>query len=214
MMDTKPLVVGVVALVVAATGSLALAGPLVPVAVARQQAQGTTVTVEGLVTVAPGTFTSSADPGFALQDQTGGIWVSLTTSPRLRVGERVQVTGTLGENQQKLQIVADAADVEPLPGKKLQVATGEVGPATLGFLVTVEGTITQPVHADLPYGYSLLIDDGSGPVQVYINASTNIDPKGAAFKPGRTIRVTGFGNQYGSTYEVDPRTRGDVERIR
>lgn len=197
-------------------GSLAEAAPaFVPIAAARQQAQGTSVTVEGLVTVPSGDFrSSSSDQGFAVQDQTGGIWVSLDKNPGLRLGQRVRVTGTLGESEEKLQIVTTPADIRRLPGQELRVATGQVGPATLGFLVTVEGTVTQAVEKDLPYGYKVFIDDGSGPAQIYLNASTDIDPLAPLFKPGRKIRVTGFGNQYGTAYEVDPRSRRDIRPVR
>jgi DNA/RNA endonuclease YhcR with UshA esterase domain len=199
------------------TSSLALAaGPsYIPIAEAREQAQGTAVTVEGLVTVPSGDFRSSSeDNGFALQDQTGGIWVSLKENLHLRLGQRVRVSGTLGQSQEKLQIVTAPANVKALPGKELRVATGHVGAATLGFLITVEGALTEPVQKDAQYGYKVFIDDGTGPAQVYINRTTNIDPKAPYLKPGRTIRVTGFGNQYGTTYEVDPRSQSDVRPAR
>ena len=109
------------------------------------------VTVEGLVTVPSGDFrSSSSDEGFAIQDQTGGIWVSLDKNLHLRLGERVRVSGTLGESQQKLQIATDPAGIERLPGTQLRVATGQVGQATLGYLVTVQGTVTQPVVSVAP----------------------------------------------------------------
>ena len=195
------------------SSSLALAAPppYIPIAEARQQAQGTAVTVEGLVTVPSGDFRSSSeDNGFAVQDQTGGIWVSLKENLHLRLGQRVRVAGTLGQSQEKLQINTDPASVKALPGKELRVATGHVGAATLGFLITVEGTLTEPVQKDAQYGYKVFIDDGTGQAQVYINRTTNIDPRAPYLKPGRAIRVTGFGNQYGTTYEIDPRSQSDV----
>jgi DNA/RNA endonuclease YhcR with UshA esterase domain len=84
--------------------------------------------------------------------------------------------------------------------------------ATLGFLITVEGKVTQAVEKDLPYGYKLFIDDGSGAAQIYLNKSTDIDPKSPLFHVGSRIRVTGFGNQYNSTYEVDPRSQRDLQK--
>jgi len=201
-----------VALALVLGSSAWAAPPAIPIAAARQQAQGTTVTVEGLVTVPSGAFlSSSGDEGFALQDQTGGIWISVAKDLRVRLGQRVRVTGALGTNVRKLQIQADPAGVKPLPGKTLRVATGQVGTATLGFLITVEGTITaEGIQNDLPYGYKLNLDDGTGPAQIYLNASTGIDPGSPALQPGRTICVTGFGSQYDVTYEVEPRFRRDV----
>lgn len=156
------------------------------------------VTVLGLVTVPSGAFSSSSDDqGFAIQDQTGGIWISVKKNPRLRLGQRVRVTGTLGTSAGKLQLVPTSnSGVEPLPGTQLRVATGQVGAATLGFVITIEGTVTdQGVVEDKPYGYKVFLDDGSGIAQVYLNRTTDIDPHAPHFKPGRKLRVTGFGNQ-------------------
>lgn len=187
----------------------------IPIAQARQQSAGTVVVVEGLVTVPSGDFRSSSeDEGFAVQDQTSGIWVSVRRDLGLRLGQRVRVRGPLGQSAGKLQIAADAAGVERLPGRDLRVATGQVGTATLGFLIAVEGTVTQPPAKDLPYGYKLLLDDGSGPVQIYLNRSTDIDPHSPDLRAGRRLRVTGFGNQYDATYEVDPRSRQDIRPLR
>jgi DNA/RNA endonuclease YhcR with UshA esterase domain len=205
------------ALVVITPLCAAAAGPnYIPIAAARTQAQGTTVAVMGLVTVPSGNFRSSSeDEGFAIQDQTAGIWISVKKDLRLEIGQRVLITGTLGQSVGKLQIVPNnPADVEALPGVRLRVATGQVGVATLGYLISVEGTITQDgVVADLPYGYKVILNDGSGVAQVYLNASTNINPRAPYLKPGRQLRVTGFGSQYNTTYEIEPRDRRDLEPV-
>ena len=170
----------------------------------------------GLVTVPSGNFqSSSGDAGFAIQDQTAGIWISVKQNLKLKVGQRVLVSGILGEGFAKLQIVPkNVADVKALPGGKLRVATGQVGKATLGYLISVEGTITKDgVASDLPYGYKLFLDDGSGVVQVFLSESTKIDPRAPNLKPGRQLRVTGFGSQYNTTYEIEPRNRRDLESL-
>jgi DNA/RNA endonuclease YhcR with UshA esterase domain len=185
----------------------------IPIAAARQQAHKTTVTVLGLVTVPSGDFSSSSgDEGFAIQDQTGGIWVSVPKNPNLKVGQLVQVTGVLGVSAAKLQIVPAApSGVRVLPGTELRVATGRVGKATLGFIITIEGTVTaQGAVPDKTYGYKVYLNDGSGPAQVYLNLTTDIDPHSPDFKPGTKLRVTGFGNQYDKAYEVDPRSKKDI----
>jgi DNA/RNA endonuclease YhcR with UshA esterase domain len=207
----------VLALVVITPLCAAAAGPnYIPIAAARTQAQGTSVAVMGLVTVPSGNFRSSSeDEGFAIQDQTAGIWISVKKDLRFEIGQRVLITGTLGQSVGKLQIVPNSpADVEALPGVRLRVATGQVGVATLGYLISVEGTITQDgVVADLPYGYKVFLNDGSGVAQVYLNASTNINPRAPYLKPGRQLRVTGFGSQYNTTYEIEPRDRRDLEPV-
>ena len=207
----------VLAWVVIAPICAAAAGPnYIPIVTARGQPQGSTVAVMGLVTVASGDFrSSSGDEGFAIQDQTAGIWISVKKNLNFKIGQRVLASGILGESFGKLQIVPNSvADVEALPGAKLRVATAQVGRATLGYLISVEGTITQDgVVNDLPYGSKVFLNDGSGAVQVFLSASTNIDPRALDLKPGRQLRVTGFGSQYNTTYEVEPRNRRDLEPI-
>jgi len=195
----------------------AAAGPdHIPIVTARNQPQGATVAVMGLVTVPSGSFrSSSGDEGFAIQDQTAGIWIGVKENLKLKIGQKVLVRGTLGESNGKLQIVPNSpADVQALAGAKLRVATGQVGKATLGYLISIEGTITQDgVVDDRPYGYKLFLNDGSGVVQVFLSASTNIDPRAPYLKPGRRLRATGFGSQYNATHEIEPRNRRDLEPI-
>ncbi len=50
----------------------------ISIAEARSLPLGTTVTIDGVVTVPSGAFSSSTfDQGFAIQDRTGGIYVSV-----------------------------------------------------------------------------------------------------------------------------------------
>src|SRR5919106_6212015 len=56
----------------------------ISIAQARSLPLGTVVTIDGLVTVASGTFSSSTfDQGFAIQDNTGGIYVSVPVNHSL-----------------------------------------------------------------------------------------------------------------------------------
>ena len=152
----------VLAWIVIAPICAAAAGPnYIPIVTARVQAQGATIAVMGLVTVPSGDFrSSSGDEGFAIQDQTAGIWISVQKNLKFKVGQRVLVSGTLGQSFGKLQIVPNSlADVKALPGVKLGVATGQVGMATLGYLISIEGTITHDgVVDDLPYGYKVFLN--------------------------------------------------------
>lgn len=180
----------------------------VPIVTARKQSIGDTVVVRGLVTVPSGRFrSSSGDEGFAIQDQTAGIWISTNKNLRLGLGQQVRVRGVLSRNAGKLQIVASESAVTSLPGRELRVPTGAVGESTLGYLVTIEGTIHR-VTRDDQYGHKVFVDDGSGAVQVFLNASTDIDV--ARFRTGRTVRVTGFASQYETTYEIEPRSANDI----
>lgn len=191
--------------------------PSTPIRKVRADALGSEVTISGIVTVAPGTQSSSSgDQGFALQDQTAGIYVSLQNRINLKLGQKVSVTGILAKSNEKLQVVpASSAAVRLLHEPSLVLKTGDLGSSTAGYIVTIEGKITEKgLIADDPYGAYFFLDDGSGPGQVFLNASTNINSNAALFKAGARLRVTGFCNQFGSKYEVEPRSKSDILAIR
>ena len=198
-----------------------LSGPADPrtvsIAEARSLPLGTTVTIEGVVTVQSGAFSSSTfEQGFAIQDRTGGIYVSVPNNNGLGLRQQVRVTGTLADNVlpgllvlnnvTNIKLRGTGPKVTPLP-----VATGDVGEATEGQLVTITGTITQPIINDLPFGFIVFINDGSGEVHSFICSSTGILI--TDLNQGQTIEVTGFSGQFASDFEVDPRTQDDIRII-
>jgi len=185
---------------------------------ARKQPIGTVVTVEGVVTTPSGAFNSSFyDRGFAVQDRTGGLFVSLQYDLQLRPGQKVRATGAIGQSNGLLTLVPIHPDeVKVLPGKgevePRELRTVKVGEATEGQLVQVVGRITQAPENDLPYGYKLYVDDGSGALVVFVNVETNIDAM--AFGAGQKVRVVGFSSQYEDHYEIDPRFPRDIRLAR
>lgn len=181
---------------------------------ARTLPLGSIVTVQGFVTVPSGTYSSSAlDEGFAIQDHTGGIYVSIATNLGLELRNMTRVTGQLADSNGLLILVVTSPDdvkqlgkgptVQPQP-----VDTGAVSEATEGLLVSIAGMITEAVVDDLPYGYYLSVDDGSGALRVYVPASTGIDVSGLAV--GQGVRVVGLSYQFADHYEVDPRMSSDI----
>jgi hypothetical protein len=196
----------------------AAAAETVSIADARSEPLGTVVTVQGTVTVPSAAFTSSTfDRGFAIQDSTGGIYVSTSFDPGLNLLLRVRVTGTLADDGFGLLVLrpASESDVTRLSGVALVAATavdtGEVSEETEGLLVAVEGTITRGPTNDLPFGYSVFLDDGTGETQIFIPASTGVNPFRIPFvEPGRRIHVRGFSGQFQTQFEVLPRWNGDI----
>ncbi|HVR06443.1 MAG TPA: hypothetical protein VMW75_00220 [Thermoanaerobaculia bacterium] len=188
----------------------------IEIGAARLLPLGTVVTVEGAVTVPSGLLSSggSLDQGFAIQDRTGGIYVSVATNLGLTLRQRVQVTGALAAANGFLILVpASAGDVEVRGRgprvKPLWLRTGSVGPANQGLLVRVVGVITQPVAPDPPFGNQVVVDDGSGPVRIFVNTSTGIDVSGLA--PGQLLSVTGLSDEF-DTPEIDPRFQSDLRQ--
>jgi hypothetical protein len=164
--------------------------------------------------VPSGTFASfTFDQGFAIQDQTGGVYVRTADDLRLEFHRRVRVSGTLIEEFDLLILVA--SEVEVLRSVDLVepqlFATGEISEATEGLLVTVEATITI-VRDDQPFGFSVFADDGTGETQIFIPVSEGFHPLDQAWiAVGNTIRATGYSGQFLTQYEVNPRKPGDVQ---
>jgi len=189
----------------------------ITIAEARSLPLGTVVTIDGVVTVPSGAFSSSTfDQGFAIQDRTGGIYVSVPDNLGFTLRQQVRVTGKLADTVLPgLLVLVDVTDVKVHgSGPKVRpvpVATGDVGEDTEGRLVTITGTITQPIVNDLPFGFIVFINDGSGEVHLFVCASTGIDVSGLS--PGQTVEITGFSGQFASDFEVDPRIQSDIRVI-
>lgn len=189
----------------------------ITIAEARSLPLGTIVTIDGSVTVPSGAFSSSTfDQGFAIQDRTGGIYVSTPDNLGFTFKQQVRVTGRLADTVLPgLLVLVDVTETKAHgSGPKVQaapVATGAVGEATEGSLVTITGTITQPIVNDLPFGFIVFINDGSGEVHAFVCASTGIDVSGLS--PGQTVAVTGFSGEFAGSFEVDPRVQSDIRVI-
>ena len=190
---------------------------VISIAEARSLPLGTTVTIDGVVTVPSGAFSSSTfEQGFAIQDPTAGIYVSTPNNLGFAPRQQVRVTGTLADTVLPgLLVLVDVTEAKAHgSGPKLQplpVATGGVGEATEGRIVRVTGTITQPIINDLPFGFIVVINDGTGELNIFVAASTGIDVSGLI--PGHTIEVTGFSGQFADHFEVDPRFQSDFRLI-
>lgn len=210
----RQLALGLLALVATATSAAALS-----IATARTLPLGTVVTVEGTVTTYSGSFaTSTYDQGFAIEDATAGIYVTTADNPILDLNQRVRVTGVLADDGVGQLVIrpASLADVDRRPGIGLVFPshedTGDIGEATEGRLVKVHGAVTRIV-VDIPYGYKVYIDDGSGETQIFISAATGINPLRIRFiAVGEEIRVVGLSSQFLAEYEVLPRLALDIQR--
>ena len=185
---------------------------------ARALASGTVTTIRGTVTVPSGAFTSSTyDQGFAIQDKTGGIYISTQTNHRLKLGDTAEVTGVLGQTfgltivtpggGRSVIIKRDNDNVTPQ-----RIATGSVNEASEGRLVTIRGNVSQAVSSDLPYGYKFYVNDGSGEIQVFVSTSSNLDLSQMSL--GTAVNITGFSGQFDTTYEVQPRIQRDLKVLR
>lgn len=189
----------------------------ITIAEARSLPLGTVVTINGVVTVPSGAFSSGTfEQGFAIQDKTGGIYVSTADNLGFGLRQQVRVTGTLADAVQPgLLALVDVTDVKAHGAgpkvRPLPVSTGDVGEGTEGTIVRITGTISQPIFNDLPFGFIIVVNDGSGDINVFVNASTGINVSG--FSEGQTIEVTGFSSQFADHFEIDPRIQDDIRVV-
>jgi DNA/RNA endonuclease YhcR with UshA esterase domain len=212
-----PVIVAAIALIAAVPGiSSVLHGT--SIRDARALASGSTTTIKGTVTVPSGAFVSSTyDQGFAIQDKTGGIYISTQTNHGLKLGDTAEVTGVLGQSYEltiltpsgsrSVRTKRDNDSVTPQ-----RIATGHVNEASEGRLVTIRGSVSQAVASDLPYGYKFYVNDGSGEVQVFVSTSSNLDLSQMSL--GTAVNITGFSGQFDTTYEVQPRIQRDLRVLR
>lgn len=192
---------------------------ITPLSRARAAGAGADVLVDGIVSVPPGVF----DGGFAIQDRTAGIWVMPLSDPiLLRVGQRVRIRGTLDNPNNQLAIVPsvlqlfdfrgapESLHLEEAPEPRV-LRTGAVDEGEEGWLIRIRGTVVTQPEEDAPWGWKVMVDDGTGAVMVFLDSETDVHA--AVFRPGETVEVTGFAGQYDDHYEVVPRTREDVTVI-
>ena len=144
----------------------------VPIGVAHALV-GQEVTVEGVATMFTGGFyAGSTGTKFYLQDDTGGIQVYCPGAKgkvRVRIGDRLQVTGKVEVYRDSLEIVSDtcADDVhvlghgEQLPEPlALTAREAQGGERYAGSLVEVAGTVTR--FEEFNYSYEVDLLDGPG----------------------------------------------------
>ena len=171
---------------------------------------GERVRVSATVTVQSGAFASSISSGFALQDDSAGIYV-VDADQAFNLGDRVAITGKRGAEFGQSNIILESAEKLTGAGTVIprSVKSGNVGEAQEGILVRVEGYVTQ-TRGDPPYGYKAFIDDSSGEIQIFANVSTGLVDKARNWKVGDFISVIGFVGQYENTYEIMPRILSDI----
>lgn len=177
---------------------------------ARSAAEGTEVTVEGVVSV-PSHALSPNDEGFAIQSGKYGIYIHDSLEGDYQLGDTVTVTGEVGDNfGQVWGVYPSSISVtgsHPVhPAKPHD--TGDVNEDSEGTLVRVTGTVQDAVFDDAPFGWVFHIDDGSGPLTVFVYTGTGIDTSDIA--EGDELEITGFSGQFISHYELNPRFQSDI----
>ncbi|HAX73937.1 MAG TPA: hypothetical protein DCY20_10480, partial [Firmicutes bacterium] len=130
-------------------------------------------TVEGIITAGnTNPFNTFFDVVY-VQDETGGITIHPISNLKLEIGQRVQITGTVGayEGDSQLAEVNEATDVKIIDSTlnpvapKLMTTADSMLEANEGWLVQVEGEVTR---IDIEKG-NIFVNDGTGEARVFIN---------------------------------------------
>ena len=191
------------------------AQPLLTIAQARVAGKNDLVRVRGVVTLPTGLM----DPGSAaLQDDTGAIFLRPSDEAgSLSVGQQVELIGTrsswTGMESIRLSVPPTVIGSGPLP-EPIDRATGEVGEAEEALLIRVQGELTSGPQRTSAQNLIFDLDDGSGPLRVYISPRSGIDVSGIA--PGTQLVITGVllqettGQQPLRGYRLWPAAPSDV----
>lgn len=165
--------------------------PITPVADVRSQADGTVVTVEGVLTTALGALESGR--AAFVEDVSGGIAIYLDAAVVQPVpsGTLVRLTGALGSRYDQRTLRLAEVDLVPLGPvglpAPLAVDTAAATEAFEGRRIRVEGLVVGGADA-LADGTAVSIDDGSGPVRIVVAPDAL---GGRALVAGSTVRAAG-----------------------
>ena len=187
------------------------APPTISIVEARSLPLGSKVKVTGTVTVASGTFESSNPKGFAIQDSTAGIYI-VDSANIFKLHEIIEVIGKVDTtngflllSQTQSNRLAGSQEIQPQA-----FATGAVDKKVEGLLISTQGIIKR-TSSDLPYGYKVFVDDGTGELDIYVNTSTGLLGDSTKWNPGDTLSAIGFASQYLSEHECEPRMASDLD---
>ena len=188
---------------------------LMSIASARQAAVNSRVRVRGVVTL-PSSVLS--DGTAAIQDGTGAIILRLgDEAGDVSQGEIVVVDGKRSTKSGMETVLVSVAperrgnQAQPAASRH---ATGDLGEEQEALLVTVRGAVVTTPRRTSAQNVYFDLDDGSGPLRVYISPRTGIGV--TAIELGATLELTGVlgqetsGSQPERGYRLWPRRSGDV----
>lgn len=187
---------------------------ITPIAVARAAGKGWSGNLRGNVTVPPNIYRPDV---FVIQDATGGMYVyaGITSLPAMALGDVVEVRGTIDAYNGLLEIspmtsaTRVGSGIVPTPAITTTVAVT----STQGLLIQVSGTASWSTTPPAPGAsdWSFYINDGSGPVKVFVDKDTKIDMR--AFTSPMPMRIIGFSGAF-NTAQIMPRYQSDIIDLR
>jgi hypothetical protein len=188
---------------------------LVSIARARTAATGTRLRIRGVVTLPSGMVEAGSA---VIADASGAILVRTNAaSSRLLRGQLVELSGTRStkSGMASLRMTAPALvlGTQPEPAA-IRRATGAVGERDEATLVIVRGVVRDGPRRTSGGGLTLTVDDGSGPLRVFVAAGTGVSahaiPAGAWVEVRGVVGQQTTGSAPNAGYRLWPRARADV----
>lgn len=179
--------------------------------VAREAAEGTVVTVEGIITSQPGLF---GGQGFYLQDETAGIYV-FQSDAGYQAGDRIRISAvrTLYNGEVELE---NPVHIEKLGTGEIPVPQVQdtVNDSNQGQLITLTNVEIQDVVTAAPAGsfeFGALSEDGQS-VRVRFDGRTgvSVDEFNTLFPVGTRVDISGISSVFRGTYQLKPLTLNQV----
>lgn len=170
----------------------------------KNYATGTTVITQGVVSALPDTFgkTIMYLAGSGIQ-----LYMSKADWPDLKIGDKVEIYGTLTESQGTKRIkLASAQDIvvlenQPTP-EPHEIKIKEINAGVIDYLVKISGQLIEKS------GSKFALKDETGEAQVYISANTKINK--TYFLEGDNLTVTGIVRKNNDVFQVLPRFQEDM----
>lgn len=199
-------------------------GCIILIAEAEALGLGAFVTVQGLVTAAPGQIRSEAS---YIEDASGAIQLfdSDLLGLGIEVGDRIEVSGTIGQFGLEFEILNDVrlnaitkAFATPIPDT---VTTLEVAGAGSPPENPLQGRLVHVLLAEQMSafatggGRNAQFDDGTGVVEIRIEVGLMASSGDVAtqFPAGRCYNITGVIGSFNSVAQLKPRTLADMVEV-
>nr|WP_244865101.1 5'-nucleotidase C-terminal domain-containing protein [Xylanibacillus composti] len=189
-------------------------GEVISIANAKLLADGTEVTVEGIVTIPPGAF--GANNSFYLEDASGAIQVYTYANPGVSLGDQVKLKSKKDTYNGTLQLNGIAAfdiqgQVEPLP--QIVIELDDTLAYELVMLRNVRVADISGVDGYGNFSFQAVSDDHV--TRIYVDSRTGIshDSFTSAYAEGDLLHITGIAAPYRGDYELKPRMMRDFKAV-
>jgi len=179
------------------------------IAEARNAADGTTVTVEGIITTPPGVWGAK---GFYLQDSTGGIYVYQSDSTYSE-GQKVKLSAVKSTYNGEVELtnIIKLTDEgrAPVPDPKI---VSKVDETNQGELLTLQHVTVKNIGTPDKFGtFEFDAVNGETTNRVRVDSRSGMDYNSftSRYAEGSVLDITGIGSVFKGTYQLKPRSASD-----